>query len=310
LQDTADTCGGICATHTETRSATWGTLAGLRRGGGAARSAARRAPRADGSSDLGRSAQMNETHYTPSRFVWHDLVTTDLAAAERFYGELVGWEFRDASHETAQPYRIMTKNGHEIGGLMLRPGPHIPPHFMGYVSVLDVDGTIDLVRQHGGAMLAGPMELSPGRLAVMQDPYGAVFALWKARKGDPAEVLAPALGSFCWDQLNTCDADGAATFYAKIFGWARAPFERKDGLSTWMRGNRQAASLMQAAQGTFAHWLSYIVIEALDTARERVKRLGGQVLVERVEVPGVGAFAVVVDNLGAMLALFQAAPRP
>jgi predicted enzyme related to lactoylglutathione lyase len=252
---------------------------------------------------------MQETHYTPSRFVWHDLVTSDLGVAERFYGELVGWEFRDASHETAQPYRLIAKNGRDVGGLMLRPGPHIPPHFMGYVSVLDVDRAMELARQHGGAALAGPMELGTGRLAVMQDPYCAVFALWRARLSDPPEVIAPAIGSFCWDQLNTCDADGAAAFYAKLFGWSRAPFDAKAGLSVFMRGSRQAASLMQAPQGTFAHWLSYIVIEALDTACERVRRLGGQVLGQRVEVPGVGAFAVVVDSLGAMFALFQAAPR-
>jgi predicted enzyme related to lactoylglutathione lyase len=252
---------------------------------------------------------MLETHYTPSRFVWHDLVTSDLGAAEHFYGELVGWTFRDAAHDTAQPYRLIAKNGHDVGGLMLRPGPHIPPHFMGYVSVLDVDGTIGLVRQHGGALLAGVMELDTGRLAVMQDPYCAVFALWKARTGDPPEVIAPALGSLCWDQLNTSDADGAAAFYAKVFGWSRVPFTEKEGLSIWMRGSRQAASLMQAPQGTFAHWLTYVVIEALEAGCERVRRLGGQVLGPPVEVPGVGNFAVVVDNLGAMFALFEPAPR-
>jgi predicted enzyme related to lactoylglutathione lyase len=155
------------------------------------------------------------------------------------------------------------------------------------------------------------MQLPPGKLAVLQDPTGAMLAVWNGAEGDPPEVTAPAawpapaLGMFCWDQLNTSDADGSSAFYERVFGWQREPFAASEGLSMLMRGDRRAGSVMQAPQGTFAHWLSYIVVDQLSNARARTKQLGGQVMTDHVAVPGIGAFCVIQDSLGTILALFE-----
>ncbi len=248
---------------------------------------------------------MQEIHYTPGRFVWHELMTSDVEASRRFYGELVGWSFEDATQKVGHPYTYLTKNGHVVGGMRLRPGPHIPPHVLGYVSVLDVDDVIQIACAYGGAVMTGPTQLPVGQLAVVQDPFGSMVGVWKSASGDPPEVIAPGVGTFCWDQLNTSDADSAADFYGRLFGWQRELFAGADGLSIFMRGARQAGSVMQAPQGTYAHWLTYIAVASLDRSRELAKQLGGQVMVPQVMVPHVGRFAVIQDNLGAIVALFE-----
>lgn len=154
--------------------------------------------------------------------------------------------------------------------------------------------------------MVGPKDEAPGRLTALQDPQGANLYVWRAKNGDPPELERPLLGSFCWDQLNTPDADASFGVYSQLFGWTRAPFGDVPGLFSLLRAERQAASMMQGPANMPAHWLTYVVVEKLEDACSRAKRLGGQVMVERVELAGVGAFSVLQDTLGAMIAVFQA----
>ena len=249
---------------------------------------------------------MREIHYTPGRFVWHELVTSDVESARRFYGELVGWQVDTPARQADQPYAYLTKNGYKVGGIVLRPGPHVPPHVLGFVSVLDVDGTIERAREHRAAVLVPPMQTQFGRAAVVQDPQGASLGVCRAADGDGAEHHRPQYGSFCWDQLNTSDAENAASFYTKVFMWQREHVLGARDLSAFTHGARPLAGLMQAPQGTFAQWFAHLSVERLDRARAVVKQLGGVIMVETIDVPGKGQLSVVQDNVGTILSLFEA----
>jgi uncharacterized protein len=249
---------------------------------------------------------MREIHYTPGRFVWHEIVTPDVEAARRFYGELAGWQVEPVEAAGATAYAHLTKNGQMVGGLVRRPGPHVPPHVLGYVSVLDVDGAIERAREHRAALLVPPMQTAFGRAAVLQDPQGAVMGLCRRTEGDPFESdRAPRAGTFSWSQLNSSDADSAATFYTKVLGWQRVPQPGIRELTAFTQGGRSAAGLLQAPQGTFASWLTYVTVEHIDRARAIAKRLGGVIVVERIEFAGIGQISVIQDNVGTILALFE-----
>jgi hypothetical protein len=239
------------------------------------------------------------TPTTPGRFVWHELNSQDVGKSQAFYGELFGWKI-DASDPE---YIHMSAGDQPVAGLIKAPTPELPTHWLCYVSVADVDAASARAAAAGCKVLAAPFDIEPGRLGVCEDPQGAVFGLWRAKHGDPLEVEKAVLGSFCWDQLDTPDADAAFAVYSQLFGWTRSAFAAGSPMSLLMRGERQAGSLMPAPAGTRAHWLTYVLVEDLSATRERAKRLGGKVMVERIEVPSIGAFSVLQDNLGATFAV-------
>lgn len=251
---------------------------------------------------------MREIHYRPGRIVWHELITPDVEAARLFYGELVGWQIDTPGRDGSQPYAFLTKNGHKVGGVVLRPGPHVPPHVLGFVSVLDVEGTIERARERRAAVLVPPMQTQLARAAVVQDPQGASIGICRASNGDPAESQRAQVGSFCWDQLNTSDAENANSFYSKVFAWQREPEPGKRDLSVFVHGGKPLAGLLQAPQGTFAQWLAYLSVERLDRARVLVKQLGGTIVVDALALAGTGQACVIQDNVGTILALIEAQP--
>lgn len=249
---------------------------------------------------------MREIHYTPGRFVWHELVTSDVEAARRFYGELVGWQLDPQEVAGLPTYYHLTKNGQTVGGLVQRPGPHVPPHVLGYVSVLDVEGAIERAREHRAAVLVPPMPTGFGRAAVLQDPQGAVIGLCRRTGGDPYESSRElSAGKFCWTMLTSSDATNAASFYGKVMAWDRAPQPGVRNLCAFTQGGRPIGGLMQAAQGTFAHWLVHVSVENLERARAIAKQLGGTIMVERVVLDGLGQLSVIQDNVGSIVALFE-----
>lgn len=111
---------------------------------------------------------------------WHELATTDHAAALRFYTELFGWEKGDAMDMgPAGTYQMFNRNGIPLGGIYNAP---MPPNWLPYTRVKDINAAADRIKKSGGAIVNGPMEVPGGDMVVMAtDPQGAAFAL-HARK--------------------------------------------------------------------------------------------------------------------------------
>jgi predicted enzyme related to lactoylglutathione lyase len=112
--------------------------------------------------------------------VWHELLCNDVERELRFYGDLLGW--RQTGQFDMGPnglYRIYGKDGRDFGGMMKRPqGYPLPPHFLHYVHVGDLDAAVERVKDGGGKVWMGPTQIPSGmRIAQGQDPQGAVFAL-------------------------------------------------------------------------------------------------------------------------------------
>jgi uncharacterized protein len=120
------------------------------------------------------AARVNE----PGAFVWNELASPDLAGSREFYNGLFGWT--TAPFEgSEQPYLFIRNGDANNGGMReLRP-PEEPPHWLTYFGTDDVDATLGRVGRLGGTTLAGPFDMEGTRIAVAQDPQGAVFALYQ-----------------------------------------------------------------------------------------------------------------------------------
>ena len=112
-------------------------------------------------------------------FSWHELATTDVPAALRFYGELFGWS-KGPGHDMGAMgiYQIFERFGAQTGGMCNVQGPATPPSWLSYVQVADSSRAVGAAKSAGGRLLHGPMEVPGGAWIINgRDPQGAIFAL-------------------------------------------------------------------------------------------------------------------------------------
>jgi predicted enzyme related to lactoylglutathione lyase len=119
----------------------------------------------------------------PGTFCWDELHTKDLDAAKKFYGSLFGWTGKGGG-EGAMEYWHWQSSGKDIGGMTSHMGgPNVPPHWLAYIAVSDVDAITKKVETLGGAVIMPAMEIAKvGRFSVVKDPTGAVFSPFRSAR--------------------------------------------------------------------------------------------------------------------------------
>jgi predicted enzyme related to lactoylglutathione lyase len=115
-------------------------------------------------------------------FCWDELHTKDLEASKKFYGGAFGWSGKGEQGD--MPYWHVTSGGKEIGGMTSHMGgPNVPPHWLSYIAVSDVDAVSKKVETLGGKVLMPAMEIAKvGRFSVVRDPTGAVFSPFRSAR--------------------------------------------------------------------------------------------------------------------------------
>ena len=113
---------------------------------------------------------------------WLELMTTDWAAASKFYHELFNWqpsESMDMGPDLGK-YQMFNRGSRMIGGMMNKPAPlaHVPPNWAIYFRVPDINAAAERVKANGGQVVNGPMEVPGGDWILNAiDPQGAAFSL-------------------------------------------------------------------------------------------------------------------------------------
>lgn len=252
--------------------------------------------------------------YTLGRFVWRELFTRDVEAAKRFYSGLFGWTFEDRPMGPDWSYTLWKTGDKQIGGMMdlahlPNEDAHVPPHWAVYVSVADVDSAVERAVAEGGRVLGDCFDIpGVGRFAVVQDPQGAVFNVFRSLTGDPEDKM-PTTHEFCWEGLTTTDAAKAADFYGKVVGWQTESMGEAGMIfnRATAQGPAGVASIGEATGDAPPHWMSFVAVEGIADRTARARELGAEVFVEPTEIPGIGAFAILADPTGAIINLFEAA---
>jgi predicted enzyme related to lactoylglutathione lyase len=125
-------------------------------------------------------------------FTWHELATTDYAAAMSFYSELFGWE-KGEGHDMGPMgiYQLVNHHGSQVGGIYNAQGNSTPAHWLSYVHVADCAKATSAAKAAGARILNGPMEVPGGSwITQMEDPQGGAFAVVEQPKAAAAKPAA------------------------------------------------------------------------------------------------------------------------
>jgi len=248
----------------------------------------------------------------PGKAIFAELVTPDINAAKRFYGGVFGWQFVDVPGGNSV-YAEAYDDGAPVGGIVQRAVPaggHGQPAWLNFFAVADVDAAVRTATQAGGRVLVAPHDLADrGREAVLADAQGAVFAVLASGSGDPPDVLV-APGDFIWRSLITKDPAAAGNFYKSLFGYELFTLPASPGETHMLFATENYArasdnSMPVARPDMRPHWLAFVRVDGVLKTLEKVRALGGKILVEpRVDRHG-GLIAVVADPLGAPFGLME-----
>jgi uncharacterized protein len=245
------------------------------------------------------------------RFVWYELMTTDVAAARTFYTKVLGWGAQDASMPNLA-YTFFTVGNAFASGLMGLPEAArktgAPPRWIGYVGVDDVDAAVDRIGRLGGAVYVPPTDLlNVSRFSIVADPQMASLALIKWLKprrqtlGEPDEP-----GRVGWHELLAADCGAAFDFYGQLFDWQKADTEIGPAGPYHLfaiRGRTIGGICKKSPLVPVPLWLYYFNVGDINAAAERVKAGGGELIEGPVEGPGGSWIALCADPQGAMFAL-------
>jgi hypothetical protein len=250
------------------------------------------------------------------RYVWFDLMTSDVEAAKAFYTETIGWKTQEWGGPT--PYTMWNVKGDVgVGGVMELPAEvkqmGAPPHWMGYVAVDDVDATAKKAKELGGQVHKAGMDIPEvGRFAVLADPQGAAFAVFKSKQSDWKQADRQTPGAFSWHELNTTDYESAWKFYSALFGWEpTTSMDMGEGMGKYFMfkpaGDENSFGGMSNVAKTMKmppHWLHYVTVENAADATKRITQKGGKLLNGPMDVPGGGKIAQFQDPQGAAFAIY------
>lgn len=245
--------------------------------------------------------------YVYGKFVWFEHFSNKLEAARNFYAELFGWK-SEGVPIGGQTYHMIQNGSDGIGGFRTAPAG-VPSHWMGYLSVPDVDASAAAAEKAGAKVLMPPTDFpSVGRGAALADPQGGAFSIWHGAQGDRADVRPIAMGDWHWNELMTSDAHAALKFYQGVFGYTD---ESKDmgPMGTYHILNTDGvgrAGLMKSPDATMpTRWMPYVRVADCDAAVAKAKQLGAQIHKPPTDIPNVGRFAVLADPAGAVLAIMR-----
>jgi predicted enzyme related to lactoylglutathione lyase len=258
-------------------------------------------------------------------FCWVEHATADLTAAKDFYDRVVGLKTKEVPMPGEAPgnYTMWTLDGErDVGGAHVLGDEEkqhgVPPHWLPYVSVDDIEATAAKAKQLGGEVMVEPFEIpNTGKMAVLVDPTGANVALWQYTGGHGGawrqpDGEEPQLGMVCWTELLTTDAAKAEAFYTGLLGWSAESKPMGESPYTIFRAGETMAAGMIAIREDWgpvpSHWLNYFMVEDADAASAKVVELGGKQSGPAMDIPQMGRFAMVMDPQGAAFAVF-AAPK-
>jgi len=253
------------------------------------------------------------TKHAPGTFCWIELGTTDAGAAKKFYSELFGWSANDIPAGPGMIYTMLQLDGKDVAALYELTEQHraqgVPSHWLPYVAVASADESAEKVTSLGGKVIMAPFDvMDVGRMSLIQDPAGAMFALWEARKHIGA-TLVNQPGTVCWNELATRDSRLAGEFYTKLFGWGTKVQEMGPTTYTiFTDGERQAGGMLAMTEewGNIpSHWMAYFGVEDCDASANKARALGATIKVPPTDIPGVGRFAVLQDAQGAAFSIIK-----
>ena len=238
------------------------------------------------------------------KIVWHDLLTSDMERAAKFYQTLFGWRIEPVTRR----YSLVYSGDRLIAGIAEKQDAGERAHWIGFISVQDVDAGVERIRAAGGKVHLEPFDLpNRGRVALVADPQGAAFGLIHATGGDPGDAAAEE-GSWLWHEIWADDPEALVPFYRTLLGPEVERMEWQDGHRVYRYlqvGGRPRMGLITKPGFVEAEnvWLPYIRTSNPEKLALRAQALGGRVLLAPSPEIRQGSVAMIADPTGGVVLL-------
>jgi predicted enzyme related to lactoylglutathione lyase len=240
-------------------------------------------------------------------FIWYELCTGDLDAAQTFYNKVIGWDAMPFSATGGPEYRVFSMAGKGVGGLMPLPDGMSQPFWLGYIGVEDCDAAVARASA-AGATIHRVLDLPEvGKIAIVADPQGVGYAMIQGYSDRPSEAFNQALpGHGNWHELYSPDPAAGFAYYAAQYGWTKGrtmPMGPMGDYQLFQADGVDIGGMMKAPDGVPPHWLFYFGAPDIDEAVEKITANGGTVRNGPMEVPGGAWIVQAADPQGAAFAV-------
>ena len=236
----------------------------------------------------------------------------DPKSSAAFYRSLFGWTFITRGPQGAREYYVAQLRGRDVAGIgpLLDGLPGSHPAWITYIAVADVDTTTRVAISSGGYVVVEGVQLRPaGRMAVLLDPTGAIFAIWEPEVHQGAQRVNEA-GAWALNTLYSPDLATSARFYGGVFGW-KTEVVGESSLSIFRLDEyfggvpRQpvprdvvAVMLPLSDRGATPYWEVDFWVDDVDAAAARAATHGGGVILPPRD-SGIFRYALLADPEGA-----------
>jgi len=246
---------------------------------------------------------------------WVDLATSDAPAAREFYSKVFGWKIDVNPDPQYGGYGMANVGDKRVAGIAPKMSPDAPTAWSIYIGTDDADDLAKKVQAAGGKVIAPQFDVGDqGRMAVFQDPTGAVISAWQPRAMN-ASLPTGEANTFGWAELSSRGVDKAIPFYQKVFGWTPKANEMGPDAPPYtefqlggesVAGGQDMQSMVPAQVPSY--WLVYFAVDDVDKSFKTATQAGAKEMVAPMDFPG-GRFAIISDPQGAAFGLLKMAPR-
>ncbi len=252
------------------------------------------------------NVQDGQQQHHAGKFVWFDLFTTDIDAVIPFYSKLLGWEFVPV--ESSKTIFTILYNDSPIGNITLRQKKEEGSKWLSYLSVDNVDSTIQSVTENNGEVINN-IGLLPerGTVAILADNQQATFAIIHSSSGDPEDREYEA-GYWMGAELWTFDVEQAVNFYTLLAGYQISDVQLDDAATYTMLvkdGYRRGGIVKIPWKDVEPEWVPYIAVDDIEGIVKQVEDLGGRLLLAPEFDTIESKVAIIADPSGAPLGIQQ-----
>ncbi|MET9505124.1 VOC family protein [Streptomyces sp. NPDC006622] len=240
---------------------------------------------------------------------WADVTFTDVEAAKRFYGDVLGWTFGESSSEYGN-YTQAHADGKAVAAVVPpMPGQEDRSARCLHLAAEDAAATAARIREHGGEVIREPMRVGGfGTMCLAREPGGALFGVWQAGSHEGFEATGVP-GAYAWAEVFTREPRKTDSFLSAVYGYRqRRPEEQGDvgdvgdGFRLYDLGGRPVLGRMAMGDDFPPEVASYVnvyfTVPDCDEAVATATGLGGLLRFGPMGTP-FGRFAALTDPQGA-----------
>lgn len=256
-------------------------------------------------------------NYPHGQFCWIELTAANWQQAKNFYTNLFGWTAVDDPIGEDSFYTSMQIDGKTVAAMyQITPEQQeqgVMTNWLSYIAVDDIDKTCEAATDMGADILSGPHDVfTAGRMAIIQQPKGAVFAIWQGKE-HPGIGLRDTTNTLCWNELATKSASDSKAFYHNLFHW-ECNDNAMDGMqyTEFVAAGKSSGGMLEMTEewgDTPPHWMPYFQVEDCEQIAAKAESSGATICVPPTDIPEVGRFCVINDPQGATFSVIKLLDR-